>query len=284
MRTRLFVGLTAIVLALAVQPILGPSGVTPRAVEAAPIIFQTDMYGQEQVPAVRTAAWGFVRFYFNEAKTEADYTVDVKGLSGSLIAGADIHRGARGVNGPVIRHLADGGFIVTSGHMRFSTSDLNDMAAGNWYVSLKTYEYPKGELRGQIALPPGFWTAPAAEPIALLPLPDPGEDLNVSFAPVQQFALGGQLLPEPSAMCYGSVASVEFAWSPLPGALTQWLDLSYYDNGFAEGTFYGGGPLYGFDRSLIWDFIAAGVPFYWRVNAETLQGWAPSTTGYYVPC
>ena len=49
---------------------------------------------------------------------EADYTVDVKGLSSTYITGADIHRGGRGLNGPVVKHLADGGFIVIGGHIQ----------------------------------------------------------------------------------------------------------------------------------------------------------------------
>ena len=40
----------------------------------------------------------------------------------------------RGSNGPIIQHLADGGFITTGGHMNFSPADLDDMAKGGWYV------------------------------------------------------------------------------------------------------------------------------------------------------
>ena len=133
------------------------------SLRAETFVFQTDMYGDEEVPPVHTIAYGFVRFFFNDPRTAADYTVDVKGYSDTVVLGADIHRGARGVNGPVVRHLADGGFIVTSGRIRVSEEDLREMAAGSWYVSLKTTEYPEGALRGQISLPEGFLPEPAPE-------------------------------------------------------------------------------------------------------------------------
>jgi hypothetical protein len=251
------------------------------------------MYGSEQVPAVRTQAWGFVRWFFNEQKTEADYTVDVKGLSGSIVAGADIHRGARGVNGPVIRKLADGGFIVTSGHMRFSTADLNEMAAGNWYVSLKSAEFPKGELRGQIVLPPGFWTPPEAPAAATPPVFEtiadaPAVLLPVAPAPAVQtsvvpLASPLQTLALPAVNC-GAFASVTFKWTPARAALVQWLDLSFDDNGFVEGTFYGYGPLMPADATAIWDNLPPTTPLFWRVNALTPTGWLSTDTGSFIAC
>ncbi|HLF08512.1 MAG TPA: CHRD domain-containing protein [Dehalococcoidia bacterium] len=280
MLPRLVIGLTAVVLSFAARPLIGPS---PQTVQAAPIMFQTDMYGTEQVPAVRTQAWGFVRWFFNEQKTEADYTVDVKGLSGSIVSGADIHRGTHGVNGPAIRHLADGGFIVTSGHMRFSTADLNEMAAGNWYVSLKSVEHPDGELRGQIVLPPSFWTAPEP-PAPLAPVftsEAPAPLILLPVAPLVSPSL--QVLSLPTAAC-DATASVTFKWTPARGALVQWVDLSYDDNGFAEGTYYGYGPLPATDRSLIWDQLPPTTPLYWRVNTLTATGWLPTATGSFIAC
>jgi hypothetical protein len=119
-------------------------------------VFQIDLSGAEEVPPVETVAWGFVRFFFNEDRSEADYTVDVKSLSNTLVAGADIHRGAKGANGPVVFHLADGGFIVTGGHLSLTPAELREMASGDWYASVKTYANPEGELRGQIVVPAGF--------------------------------------------------------------------------------------------------------------------------------
>ena len=109
MVTRLLICLTAVMLAVAVQPMFGAGRSRPffhrrssAALRCPPprpgvVCFQIDMTGNQMVPAVATGAWGFVRFYnFNDTKTGADYTVDVKGLSGTLIAGADLHRAPRG--------------------------------------------------------------------------------------------------------------------------------------------------------------------------------------------
>ena len=165
-------------------------GSTPAShpVGAETLVFQTDMYGTENIPAVTTVSYGFVRFFFNDARTAADYTVDVKGYNGTQVTSADIHRGARGVNGPVVKHLADGGFIVTGGRTTFSQQDLQDMAAGLWYVSLKTVDHPEGALRGQIVLPAGFMPAssPRVEPVAQLPALE---------APVETERSGDESLP-----------------------------------------------------------------------------------------
>ena len=127
-----------------------------RPSAAEPLIIQIDMIGTEQVPPVNTRTWGFVRFFFSDDRLSAEYNVDVKGLSYNIVLGADIHRGAPGVNGPVVKHLADGGFLVTSGRLTLTRAELDEMAGGGWYVSLKSEAHPDGEIRGQIVLPPGF--------------------------------------------------------------------------------------------------------------------------------
>ncbi|HXH22064.1 MAG TPA: CHRD domain-containing protein [Dehalococcoidia bacterium] len=122
----------------------------------APFVFQTDMYGFNVVPPVETGAWGFVRFFFSEDRLEADYTVDVKGISGTLVEGADLRYGPPGGEGPVVRHLAGSGFIVTSGRLHLTPEELADLVAGNYYVTVYTKDHPGGELRGQVYVPPGF--------------------------------------------------------------------------------------------------------------------------------
>ena len=149
MLSRLFLGAVALTIAVLAN--------TPASeARAAPLTVQINMFGENQVPPVETTIWGFVRFFFNDDRTAAGYTVDVKGIPGGAILGADIHRGRLGKNGPVVFHLTDGNFIVTSGDMTFSAEDLIEMEAGDWYVSLKTLDFPDGEIRGQIILPANF--------------------------------------------------------------------------------------------------------------------------------
>ena len=145
--------------------VLGMVATEARPSAAAnPFVFQTDMFGAQVVPSVNSTGWGFVRFFFSEDRMSADYTVDVKGFSGSLVMGADIRRGAPGTNGPIVRHLADAGFIVMGSHTTFTRAELDEMAAGQWYVTLYTSLHPTGEMRGQIVLPPDF--APSAAVVA----------------------------------------------------------------------------------------------------------------------
>lgn len=157
MITRLIIGFAAL------SFLLTPGLIQSREIRAADYVFETRMYGNEQVPPVDTVGWGFFRFFFNEDRSAADVTVDIKGLAGQGVISADIHRGAPGTNGPVVKHLADGGYIVTAARVTFTKAELQEMASGAWYISLKTELHPNGELRGQI-LPPADFLPSTATP------------------------------------------------------------------------------------------------------------------------
>lgn len=186
---------------LFVVPILlllaASSPTTSQTATAAPFIMETYMYGDQQLPPINTVVYGFVRFFFNDSRTEAEYTVDVKGINGTNVTSADLHRGAKGVRGPVVRHLADGGFITTGGRMSFTQADLNEMAAGNYYVTLSTTEHPDGAIRGQIVLPANFFPGQAAVPTPAVVLAEPVTQPAVSVPPVQAIA---QPLSPPSVV------------------------------------------------------------------------------------
>jgi hypothetical protein len=142
-------------------------------------ILQIDMYGANVVPPVETHAYGFVRFFFNEDRSEADYTVDIKGYSYNAVTGAAIRAGAPGQNGPLVFTLSDGDFIVTAGHLSLTPEQLKTFASGAWYVTLTTTFHPEGEMRGQIVVPSSFLTAsggaayapPSQAPRTLPPAP-----------------------------------------------------------------------------------------------------------------
>lgn len=154
------VPLLALVFALAPQP--------AQKTDAA-YVYEVYMYGSEVVPGVNTNIYGFLRFFFNDSMTEADVTVDVKGISNSGVTGADIRVGAPGTNGPVAIHLSDGDFIVTSTRIKLSPSDLQHMVNGDWYGVIYTTYHPNGEIRGQIRLPASAIGAPPPPPTATTP-------------------------------------------------------------------------------------------------------------------
>jgi len=122
-------------------------------------VLQINLYGENVVPPVETSSYGFVRFFFNEDRTEADVTLDVKGYSNTAITGVTIREGAPGENGPLIKTLSNGDFIVTSVHLSLSPAELEKFASGNWYLTLTTVYNPEGEMRGQIVVPSDFLTA-----------------------------------------------------------------------------------------------------------------------------
>ncbi len=140
-------------------------------------VYEVYMYGENVVPGVNTRIYGFLRFFFNEMMTEADVTVDVKGISNSGVTGADIRAGRAGTNGPVVFHLSDGDFIVTSTHIKLTPADLQHMVNGDWYGVLYTTYHPEGEIRAQLNLPPEAVgaspppPAPTATPAPVAPPP-----------------------------------------------------------------------------------------------------------------
>jgi peptidoglycan/xylan/chitin deacetylase (PgdA/CDA1 family) len=60
----------------------------------------------------------------------------------------------------------------------------------------------------------------------------------------------------------------------------QWLDFSFYNNGFASGTFVGAGPLPPEQSSVTYN-LAAGTTHYLRINTLTGSGWHASPTIFF---
>jgi len=70
-----------------------------------------------------------------------------------------------------VRHLADGGFIVTAGKLRLTPDELAEFVSGAYYVSLRTKDHPDGEIRGQVIVPGDFLPAPPTSAPAPQPQP-----------------------------------------------------------------------------------------------------------------
>ena len=75
---------------------------------------------------------------------------DLTGLG--PITGAHIHRGAAGVDGPVVLPLQQatgGGWRGCSGDTDWVQAAFNE-GLRNYYVNVHTAEYPNGAIRGQL--------------------------------------------------------------------------------------------------------------------------------------
>ena len=272
-------------IALSLAVVLSPR----HEARAATLVFQADMCpGTITPPCTNSVTYGFVRFFFNDARTEADYTVDVKGLSNSLVTGADLYSGPLG-RGTLVKHLADGGFIVAAGHMSFTPASWASMAAGDWYVQVSSTLNPDGAMRGVIVLPPSFFNTIAPQPIvqpALPPQPvlQPQQPVIIQGPPllnsvpittVNQSETGFTLFED----CIpGAIVRMRLQWAPL-NAGPQFVDLSLQNNNWEDGTYVGSQPLAASASSLIWDGLVPSQWHYLRVNTQLSDGtWQQSTT------
>lgn len=131
--------------------------------------FKADLSGSEEVPSVVTETTGKATFHANRDLTELRYKLQIDNGDDILaVAGAHIHCGPAGANGPVAAFLAgamppsgvDGSIDIRATLTDASVlptacgttiADLVDaMRAGNTYVNVHSAANPGGEIRGQI--------------------------------------------------------------------------------------------------------------------------------------
>jgi Cu/Zn superoxide dismutase len=121
-----------------------------------------------EVPANPSTAAGRVVFLVKRDGSGAEYSVEADGLSAG-IQGGHFHRGAAGVNGPVVLSFFFNSAGVATNSVTPGTTDLEinkaigrtvtkeqldtilaDLRAGNLYANIHTPTRPGGEIRGQM--------------------------------------------------------------------------------------------------------------------------------------
>jgi len=108
---------------------------------------KVSLTGAEEVPPVSVSGSGSGSFRVAEDGTITG-SVTTKDVQGTM---AHIHRGAKGVNGPVIVPLDKNGDTYTAPAGRKLTPEqINDLKAGNLYVNVHTNRNKGGEVRGQL--------------------------------------------------------------------------------------------------------------------------------------
>lgn len=125
-----------------------------KVVQAAPVTIEVAMLGAQENPPVIGAGSGFARFTFDEATKVLTYSVTISGLPEGEVTAAHIHRGAVGVNGPIVYNLSTVGFTTVSGSITLTDADVADLKAGNFYVNAHSTKNPGGFARGQINITP----------------------------------------------------------------------------------------------------------------------------------
>ena len=129
-------------------------------------LFFAKLKGSEEVPPVRTDAFGLAKFKVSSNERKIGFRLTVNNLSN--FTQAHIHIGRRGENGPVVvflfgpvdpdisvnKGVVEG--IITAGDLvgplkGKPLSNLIDlMRDGKTYVNAHTAQNPDGEIRGQI--------------------------------------------------------------------------------------------------------------------------------------
>lgn len=130
--------------------------------------FVAPLSGDQEVTPVETNATGLAKFKLNKAGDALSFKLNVANIED--VIGAHIHRGAPGMNGPVVACLTDPCFfpgdpVTVNGTLAEGTVMASDvtgplagnfdalieaMRSGNTYVNVHTIANPSGEIRGQI--------------------------------------------------------------------------------------------------------------------------------------
>ncbi len=122
---------------------------TFRNLETAPTdtIFVFHLSGDQEAPPIATPERGgcMGRFDAGASALTLVCTHDV-----NLPTVMHIHRGAPGVNGPVVFDLGEPDSPVIATWSGMSPADVADLLAGNFYVNIHTSGRPTGAIRGQL--------------------------------------------------------------------------------------------------------------------------------------
>lgn len=107
---------------------------------------RAEMLGANEVPPVVTNAFGSACLTINPDST-VTYRVTTAGLSATA---GHIHRGAVGVNGPVVVPFVGGPTVFAGTSAAQTATALADARGGLWYANVHTAANPGGEIRGQV--------------------------------------------------------------------------------------------------------------------------------------
>lgn len=108
-------------------------------------LYEARLDGAQEVPAVATAGSGTAQVEVDARRNLLRWRVDHGGLSGP-VTGAHVHGPAGpGANAGILFPLAG-----SSGELRITPEQYNQLESGQWYVNLHTARHPGGEIRGQL--------------------------------------------------------------------------------------------------------------------------------------
>ncbi len=123
--------------------------------------FETNCDATQESPPISATGGGTGVFVLDQTRTELNYWVTYRGLTGALTPGGQIHTGAIGTNGSVVRSIAIAGTppsATLKGSWKATDSQpltaalVDSMIAGKMYLNFQTAVHVGGEIRGQLVL------------------------------------------------------------------------------------------------------------------------------------
>jgi len=112
-----------------------------------PALFVFDLSGSQEVPPVTTTDRGGCMGQFDSATSALSLVCTHNVIDPGVM---HIHRGAPGVNGPIVFDLGDPASPVEATWTGMTPADVADLFAGNLYINIHTSGRPAGEIRGQV--------------------------------------------------------------------------------------------------------------------------------------
>lgn len=120
-------------------------------------IYSASLNGAQEVPPVVTTSNGDLRGTITGSSFAYEMTATLQ--PGFELLYAHFHLGPAGTNGPIVKtvspniivgRLVDAGVWGPSDDEPLTPELLSALKAGNIYVNVHSYQYPDGEIRGQI--------------------------------------------------------------------------------------------------------------------------------------
>ena len=124
--------------------------------------FVAALDGAQQVPPTASTVKGKLQVQLDTTTSTLTYKLLTGAFSGAIAAnGTTIRRGASGTVGAAVLTLAGGPTVWAGASRALNATEIADLRAGLWYVSVQTIAFPVGEIRGQLgaaSLPTTFGT------------------------------------------------------------------------------------------------------------------------------
>jgi hypothetical protein len=147
MKTRTFLSLGVMAAAMGL-------GICGTVLAADSTAFGAKLSGANEVPANASPGSGTLEASLDKQTSVLSWTVTYAGLTGPVKAGHFHGPAVAGANAGVALGFTGSVESPVKGSATLTAAQIEDLAAGKWYVNLHTAANPGGELRGQVTPTP----------------------------------------------------------------------------------------------------------------------------------